>query len=107
MNRIFVLLFSLSSLFCFSQKDTVSIFNALQNNNSNNSHVLVSQSPSIRLLIERDVSINGGIRGVKDGYRIQIFSGYGHDARKKSQILSIELYFRYHFFNNCMLLLFF
>lgn len=90
MNRIFVLIFLLSSLFCFSQKDTVSIFSVLQNQTTNNSQVIISQNPSIRLLIDRDVHINRAIRGVENGYRIQIFSGYGHDARKKSQRVRVQ-----------------
>lgn len=68
-----------------SQKDTVSIFKLFRDTTGSKQEVSIQQDPSIRLLIDRDIYINERQSGIKDGYRIQIFSGYGNDSRERSQ----------------------
>ena len=62
----------------FNNKDD--FFGYLQNNDSLSAHINIYQSQSIKSLINKVVSINAKQRGIA-GYRIQIFSASGQQAR--------------------------
>lgn len=85
---IFLLIFTTS--FAKGQTDTVSIFKNFRDTTGHKKTVMIQQDPLIRLLIERDITINQKQNGIKNGYRIQIFSSFGNDARERSKKLRTD-----------------
>ncbi|NOZ46132.1 MAG: S49 family peptidase [Chlorobi bacterium] len=63
------------------------IFELLDSNNNQGS-IVIFQDSSIYNLMAKQQFINNKINGIQNGYRIQIFSASGYDARKK--ILSFK-----------------
>ncbi len=89
----------LSALFASAQINTADsvnitddIFFALQNN-TYGGNINVSQEPSLHVLIERNIRINKK-KGLS-GYRIQIFSGSGNNAREQANKVAQE--FKHYF----------
>ncbi|MDA3866262.1 MAG: hypothetical protein PF489_05855 [Salinivirgaceae bacterium] len=89
MNRLALILFIIISNVAVAQTDTVSIYTLFRDTTGGRGEVRIQQDPTLRLLIDRDIQISERQRGIKDGYRIQIFSKYGSDSRDKSQDVRI------------------
>lgn len=86
MNRLFItLIFLILAGNAFTQSDTIPIFRLFNDTTGGKGEVNIHQDPLIRLLVDRDISINGKMRGISDGYRIQIFSSFGNDSRDRSR----------------------
>ena len=77
----------------------ISFFDYIQENDSKTGQIKIYQSQSVESLVNRFVSIHQKQRGIK-GYRIQIFSASGQQAREaanknRSQFVSIYPDFDY------------
>jgi hypothetical protein len=86
--------FVLSVLFVSAQINTTDsvnitddIFSALQNN-TYGGNITILQEPSLHVLIDRSIRINKK-KGL-NGYRIQIFSGSGNNAREQANKVAQE-----------------
>ncbi|RLD60442.1 MAG: hypothetical protein DRJ01_09655 [Bacteroidetes bacterium] len=72
--------------FCF--------FNHIQKNDSQTGQINIYQSKSIETLVNKFISINKKQRGIK-GYRIQIFSASGQQAREEAKNVRTEFISNY------------
>jgi len=75
------------ALFLFPCNNLISqeLIRTLGNINENSGgYVTVTQSPMIKALLERSIAINKSADEKLQGYRIQLYSGYKHDARERS-----------------------
>ncbi len=80
--------------------DDSSFFEYIQQNNPQTGQINIYQSQSIKFLVNKFISIHSKQRGIK-GYRIQIFSASGQQAREsankmRSQFISIYPDFDYN-----------
>ena len=85
MTRLLLLAWLIFPFFSQAQSDTASIFMLFRDTTGNKGVVNVHQDPFTRFLIDRDIQIHQKQRGIKDGYRIQIFSSFGNDSRDRSR----------------------
>ena len=70
-----------------AQSDTASIFMLFRDTTGGKGVVNIHQDPLTRFLIDRDVQIHQKQRGIKDGYRIQIFSSFFiHDEMTEENV---------------------
>ncbi len=66
-------------------------FYYLQNDNNVFGKVNIYQDTSIHFLINKHIRINEKQKGIPDGYRIQIFSGSGYNARNDANAAKEKL----------------
>src|SRR6056297_3456936 len=90
MKSIIATVLMLMPLLFMGQSDTTSIYKIFRDTTGGKGQVAIQQDPLIRFLIDKDISRNQRLRGIKDGYRIQIFSGFGNDARERSTKVRID-----------------
>lgn len=91
MNKLLnILLFLLFAVNTIAQSDTISIFRLFNDISSGKGEIVINQDPLIRLLVDRDIAINGNSKGISDGYRIQIFSSFGNDSRDRSRDARVD-----------------
>lgn len=76
----------------FNNKDD--FFEYLQGGDSQSVHINIYQSHSIKSLINKIVSIHAKQRGI-EGYRIQIFSASGQQARNSANKMRSEFVSKY------------
>ncbi|MBE9466961.1 MAG: SPOR domain-containing protein [Bacteroidetes bacterium] len=80
-------------------KNDISFFEYIQQEDSQKGHINIYQSQSVENLVNKFISIHQRQRGI-NGYRIQIFTASGQDARqvannKRSEFVSIYPDFDY------------
>jgi hypothetical protein len=85
MIRVLFLFWFVIPMFLQAQSDTASIFMLFRDTTGGKGTVNIHQDPLTRFLIDRDIEIHQRQRGIKDGYRIQIFSSFGNDSRDRSR----------------------
>ncbi len=95
MKSILATLMILMPLLFMGQSDTTSIYKIFRDTTGGKGQVTIQQDPLIRFLIDKDISRNQRLRGIKDGYRIQIFSEFGNDARERSTKVRIDFLSQY------------
>ncbi len=87
--KVFIIVWMLPFV-ALAQSDTTSIFKIFRDTTGGKGMVNVHQDPLIRLLVDRDIQISERQHGIKDGYRIQIFSSFGSDSRERSKDVRIN-----------------
>lgn len=85
MTRFILILFFIIPAISYGQSDTASIFMLFRDTTGGKGVVNIHQDPLVRFLVDRDVQLHERQRGIKDGYRIQIFSSFGNDSRDRSR----------------------
>jgi hypothetical protein len=85
MTRFVIVVCLLLPFFAQAQSDTASIFMLFRDTTGGKGTVNIHQDPLVRFLVDRDIEIHQRQRGIKDGYRIQIFSSFGNDSRDRSR----------------------
>ena len=74
----------------FGQQSKNDIFSVLQDTNNHFGKVNIYQDDGIHLLVNKHIESNKKQKGIP-GYRIQVYSGSGHSARRKAE--EIESFF--------------
>ena len=85
-----IILLITGNIYCQDVQDfDKNVFDIIQEN-TNYGAIHISQDSSINNLILRDIEINSKIGGIKDGYRIQIISVSGKNAREESHLAKLQ-----------------